>query len=68
MVPVTSLLKEYGEDITSDEVLRKARCTKFGLQRINQIRLVYVDKSSFSQAGRTVNKECIKDVAVYWQQ
>ena len=27
MVPVTSLLNHYGDNITSDEVLRRARCT-----------------------------------------
>ena len=48
MVPLSASLKEYGEDITSDEVLRRARCTKCGFQGNNQMRLVYVDKSSLT--------------------
>ena len=66
MVPVSVLLKEYGEDITSDEVLRRARCTKCGFQGNNQMRLVYVGKSSLAQTGSPVNQESIKDVEVYW--
>ena len=66
MVPVSALLKEYGEDITSDEVLRRARCTKCGFQGNNQMRLVYVGKSSLAQIGSAVNKESQKDVEVYW--
>ena len=66
MVPVSALLKEYGEDITSDEVLRRARCTKCGFQGNNQMRLVYVGKSSLAQIGSAVNTESQKDVEVYW--
>ena len=66
MVPVSALLKEYGEDITSDEVLRRARCTKCGFQGNNQMRLVYVGKSSVAQTGRAVNSESIKDVENVW--
>ena len=66
MVPVTALLKEYGEDITSDEVLRRARCTKCGFQGNNQMRLVYVGKSALAQTGSAVNKDSHKDVEVYW--
>ena len=66
MVLVLALLKEYGEDITSDEVLRRARCTKCGFQGNNQMRLVYVGKSCFAQTGSAVNKESHKDVEVYW--
>ena len=66
MVPVSALLKEYGEDITSDEVLRRARCTKCGFQGNNQMRLVYVGKSALAQTGSAVNQESIKDVEVYW--
>ena len=66
MVPVSALLKEYGEDITSVEVLRRARCTKCGFQENNQRRLVYVGKSSLAQTGSAVNQESIKDVEVYW--
>ena len=42
MVPVSALLKEYGEDITSDEVLRRARCTKCGFQCNIPMRVVFV--------------------------
>ena len=66
MVPVTSLLNHYGDSITSDEVLRRARCTKCGFQGNNQMRLVYVGKSSLAQTGSAVNKESHKDVEVYW--
>ena len=66
MVPVSALLKEYGEDITSDEVLRRARCTKCGYQSNKQMCLVYVGKSSLAQTGSAVNKESLKDVEVYW--
>ena len=62
MVPVYALLKEYSEDITSDEVLRRARCTKCGFQGNNQMRLVYVGKSSVAQTGSAVNSESIKDL------
>ena len=66
MVPVTSLLNHYGDNITSDEVLRRARCTKCGFQGNNQMRLVFVGKSSLAQKGSAVNKETQKDVEVYW--
>ena len=66
MVPVSALLKEYGEDITSDEVLRRARCTKCGFQGNNQMRLVFVGKSALAQTGSAVNKDSHKDVEVYW--
>ena len=61
MVPVSALLKEYGEDITSDEVLRRARCTKCGYQGNKQMCLVYVGKSSLAQIGSAVNKVVITD-------
>ena len=66
MVPVTALLETYGEDITSDEVLKRARCTKCGFQGNNQMRLVYVGNSSLAQTGSAVNKESLKDVETYW--
>ena len=62
MVPVSALLKEYGEDITSDEVLRKARCTKCGYQGNKQMCIVYVGKSSLARTGRALNKDSHKDV------
>ena len=65
MVPVSALLKEYGADTTSDEVLRRARCTKCGYQGNSQMRLVYVGKSSLAQTGSAVNKDSQKDVKVY---
>ena len=66
MVPVSVLLKEYGEDITSDEVLRRARCTKCGYQGNKQMCLVYVGKSSLAHAVRAVSIDSRKDVEVYW--
>ena len=66
MVPVTALLNMYGEEITSDEVLRRARCTKCGFQGNNQMRLVFVGKSALAQTGSAVNKYSQKDVEVYW--
>ena len=66
MVPVTSLLNHYGDNITSDEVLRRARCTKCGFQGNNQMRLVYVGKSALAQTGSSVNPDAAKDVEVYW--
>ena len=66
MVPFTSLLKENGEDITSDEVLRRGRCTKCGFQGNNQMRLVYVGKSALAQTGSAVNEDSIKDVENVW--
>jgi DNA-directed RNA polymerase subunit RPC12/RpoP len=66
MVPVTSLLNHYGDNITSDEVLKRARCTKCGFQGNNQMRLVYVGKSSLAQTGSAVNQKSHKDVEVYW--
>ena len=62
MVLVLALLKEYGEDITSDEVLRRARCTKCGYQGNKQMCLVYVGKSSLARTGRAVNKDCHEGV------
>ncbi len=66
MVPVTAMLDLYGEEITSDEVLKPARCKRCGFQRNNQMRLVYVGKSSLAQTGSAVNSDSIKDVEVYW--
>jgi len=66
MVPVSALLKEYGEDITSDEVLRRARCTKCGFKGNNQMRLVYVGKSSLAQTGSAVNNDSHKDLENIW--
>ena len=66
MVPVSALLNEYGEDITSDEVLRRARCTKCGFQGNNQMRLVFVGKSALAQTVSAVNPDATKDVEVYW--
>jgi len=66
MVPVTALIEKYGEEITSDEVLRRARCTRCGFQGNNQMRLVYVGNSALAQTGSAVNKDIIKDVESYW--
>jgi hypothetical protein len=66
MVPVTSLLNHYGDNITSDEVLKRARCTKCGFQGNSQMRLVYVGKSALAQTGSAVNPDATKDVEVYW--
>jgi hypothetical protein len=66
MVPVTALLNMYHEEITSDEVLRKARSTRCGFQGNNQMRLVYVDNSAIAQTGSAVNDEGHKDVETYW--
>ena len=66
MVPVTSLLEEYGEEMTSDQVLRRARCTKCGFQGSNQMRLVYVGNSALAQTESAINIDKIKDVEVYW--
>ena len=66
MVPVSALLEEYSEDITSEEVLRRARCTKCGYQGNNQMRLVYVGKSSLAQTGSAVNKDSHEYVEVSW--
>ena len=66
MVPVTSLLSMYGEEITSDEVLRRARCTRCGFQGNNQMRLVYVGNSAIAQTGSAVNEDGHKDVETYW--
>ena len=62
MVPVSALLNAYGEDITSDEVLRRARCTKCGFQGNNQMRLVFVRKSALAQTGSAVNMYGHKNV------
>ena len=66
MVPVSALLNAYDDDITSDEVLRRARCTKCGFQGNNQMRLVFVGKSALAQTGSAVNMYSLKDVEVYW--
>ena len=66
MVPVTALLHYYGNNITSDEVLKRARCTKCGFQGNNQMRLVFVGKSALAQTGSAVNPDATKDVEVYW--
>ncbi len=66
MVRVTSLLNRYGDNITSDEVLKRARCTKCGFQGNSQMRPVYVGKSALAQTGSAVNKNSLKDVEVYW--
>ena len=66
MVPVTALLKEYGEEITSDEVLKRVRCTRCGFQGNNQMRLVYVVNSAKAQIGSAINTESHKDVETYW--
>ena len=66
MVPVSALLNMYGEEITSDEVLRRARSTKCGFQGKNQMRIVYVEKSALAQTGSAGNKDSLKDVKVYW--
>ena len=66
MVPVTSLLNHYGDNITSDEVLRRARCTKCGFHGNNQMRLVFVGKSALAQTGSATNTDSYKDVEIYW--
>ena len=66
MVPVTSLLNHYGDNITSDEVLKRARCTKCGFQGNNQMRLVFVGKSALAQTGSATNTDSYKDVEIYW--
>ena len=66
IVLVLALLKEDGEDITSDEVLRRARCTKCGYQGNKQMCLVYVGKSSLVQTGSSVNKDSQKDIENLW--
>ena len=66
MVPVTSLLNHYGDNITSDEVLRRARCTKCGFQGNNQMRLVSVGKSALAQTGSAVKQDSHKDLENVW--
>ena len=66
MVPVTSMLEAYGEEMTSVEVLRRARCTKWGFQGNNHMRLVYVGNSAFAQTGSAINRDKFKEVEVYW--
>ena len=66
MVPVSALLKEYGEDSNSNEVLRGARCTKCGYQGNKQMCLIYVGKSSLAQKGSAVNKDSYKDIKNLW--
>ncbi len=57
MVPANALLEEYGDEITSDEVLKRARCTQCGFQGNNQMRLVYVGNSAKTQTGSAINIE-----------
>ena len=66
MVPVTSLLNHYGDNITSHEVLRRARCTNCGFQGNNQMRLVYVGKSALAQTGSAVNEDSHKEIENVW--
>ncbi len=66
VVRVSALPKEYGEDITSDEELGRARCTKYGFQGNNQMRPVYVGKSSIAQTGSAVNKDSTKYIESVW--
>jgi len=66
MVPVTALLKMCGEEITSDEVLKRARCTRYGFQGNNQMHLVYVDESALARTGSAVNNNSIKDLENIW--
>ena len=66
MVPVTSLLNHYGDNITSDEVLKRARCTNCGFQGNTQMRLVFVGKSALAQTGSAVNEDSHKDVESVW--
>tara|TARA_Y100001934_G_C11719465_1_gene480574 strand:+ start:243 stop:431 length:189 start_codon:yes stop_codon:yes gene_type:complete len=62
MVAVTSLLEEYGEEIISDEILRKARCIKCGFQGNNQMWLGYVGNSALAQTGSAINSDKCKEV------
>ena len=57
MVPVTSMLEEYFEKMTSVEVLRRARCTKCGFQGK---RLVYVGNSASAQTRSAINGDEFK--------
>ena len=66
MVPVNALLEEYGDEITSDEVLKRARCTQCGFQGNNQMRLVYVGNSAKAQTVSAINIESHQDVETYW--
>ena len=66
MVPVTAQLNMYGEEITSDEVLKRAGCTRCGFQGNNQMRLVYVGESALAQTISAVNKDSIKDLENIW--
>ena len=66
IVLVLALLKEDGEDITSDEVLRRARCTKCGYQGNKQMCLFYVGKSSLAHTGSAISKDSYKDVENLW--
>lgn len=66
IISVIALLEKYGEDITSNEVLKRARCTKCGFQGNNQMRLVYVGKSALAGTGSAVNKDSQKAIEVYW--
>ena len=66
MVPVTVLLEEYGEERTSEEVLRRARCTKCGFQRNDQMRLLHFGKSVLVQIRSAIKCGNSKEVEVYW--
>ena len=66
MVPVTSVLEEYGEEMTSVEVLRRARCTKCGSQGNNQMRLVYANNSALAQTRSAISSDKFKEAEVYW--
>ena len=67
MVPVSALLKEYGEEITSDEVLSRARCTKCGFQGNNQMRLVCVGKSALEKTAAGYTFIAASQVIVLWE-
>ena len=66
MVSGTSLIEEYDEEMTSDEVLLRARCAKCGFQGNNQMRLVYVGNSALAQSRSATNSHTLKEVEVYW--
>ena len=65
MVQVTSMLEEYGEEMTSVEVLRRARCAKCGFQGNNHMRLVYVGNSDLAQTRSAIKSDKLKEVEVY---
>ena len=49
MVPVSALLEEYGEDITSDEILRRTRCTKCVLTKYTDATTVRAAQSKIDE-------------------